>query len=255
MTGLGRRPARRRGPRPPAGAARGAGRRRRRRIAQPPHQLLRARQIGDMRQPDDRHLRRHHRARRRRHLLERLQQHLPAAVSTRIDEPPGEVEPRARSPAPRSDRRPPRAPAAAATPNASARQIAAAPPAGRPRPDRARASSASAAAASPRITPRTDRATRPRSAIPSISRTSLPRRSPAPCAIAWSSSDSASRTEPSAARAISASASGVDRDPFRLGDPREMRRSSPPARPAAARNAGSATAPSPAPCGSRSSRR
>ena len=35
-----------------------------------------------------------------------------------------------------------------------------------------------------------------------------------PCAIPWSSSDSASRTEPSATRAISASASGSAVDPF-----------------------------------------
>ena len=49
---------------------------------------------------------------------------------------------------------------------------------------------------------------RPASASPSIWRTSSARTAPAAWEIAWSSSESASRTEPSAARAISASASG-----------------------------------------------
>ena len=59
--------------------------------------------------------------------------------------------------------------------------------------------------------------TRARSARPSIARKSSARTPAAPdcapCAIAWSSSDSASRTEPSAARAISASASGSTATP------------------------------------------
>ena len=68
---------------------------------------------------------------------------------------------------------------------------------------------------------------RVRSASPSICRTSSARTGPAAvvapaCAIAWSNSDSASRTEPSAARAISASASGSAVDLFRSGDALQM---------------------------------
>ena len=77
------------------------------------------------------------------------------------------------------------------------------------------ASSANAACASPDITASKRSSTRPRSASPSIARTSAAVAVPAPCAIAWSSSDCASRTEPSAARVISASASGATAAPSR----------------------------------------
>ena len=49
-----------------------------------------------------------------------------------------------------------------------------------------------------------------RSTVPSIVRTTSSLTSPPPCAIAWSSSDSASRMLPAAARASSESASGSD---------------------------------------------
>ena len=61
-------------------------------LAQPADQLLRARQVGDMGQPDHRHLRRHHRVRRGRHLLQRLQQHLPDPGQHPHLQPAGEVE-------------------------------------------------------------------------------------------------------------------------------------------------------------------
>ena len=67
-----------------------------------------------------------------------------------------------------------------------------------------------APATSPRIRRSNNSITRALSARPSMERTSsagISRPGP-PCAIAWSSSDRESRTEPSAAREISASASG-----------------------------------------------
>ena len=68
--------------------------------------------------------------------------------------------------------------------------------------------SLSAAATSPFISASNRSTMRTRSARPSICRTSSARTGPAACAMAWSNSDNESRTEPSAARAISASAAG-----------------------------------------------
>ncbi len=61
---------------------------------------------------------------------------------------------------------------------------------------------------SPRASESNRSITRVRSARPSICRTASARTRPAACAIAWSNSDSESRTEPSAARAMMPSASG-----------------------------------------------
>ncbi len=87
----------------------------------------------------------------------------------------------------------------------------------------ARAVIASASAAWPRITASSRSNTRPRSASPSMSATTAAEITPAappvasagsaPRAIAWSSSDSPSRTEPSAARATASSASGATATP------------------------------------------
>ena len=75
-------------------------------------------------------------------------------------------------------------------------------------PSRCRpASSSSAAPAAPPISCSNRSKMRPRSASPSMARTLSVRMLPAPMASAWSSSDRPSRTEPCAARAISASAS------------------------------------------------
>ena len=88
-------------------------------------------------------------------------------------------------------------------------------------------SSVRAVATSPRITASNRSMMRPRSARPSIDRTVSASIVPAPCAMAWSSSDSASRTEPSAARAIIASASGSMRTPSRAQMPARCDDSSP----------------------------
>ena len=68
-----------------------------------------------------------------------------------------------------------------------------------------------------------NRAIRPRSASPSIERTSAAVTLPSPCAIAWSRIDSPSRALPSAARAITCSASSSTSTPSALRDVREMR--------------------------------
>ena len=178
-----------------------------------------------MGQPDDRHLGGHHRVRRRRHLLERLQQHLPHPRQRPHRQPRRRSRARAPArPARPSGRRPPRARACTIDTQCvtSARSrstaIGSAPAA------YCAASSASAARASPRH----HRARRGRA--PARGRRARaspaprpPSVSPAPCAIAWSSSDSASRTDPSDARAISASASGATLHPLGRRDPGEVR--------------------------------
>ena len=116
----------------------------------------------------------------------------------------------------------------------------------------ARSVIASASAGGRPSAPRTGRTPLARSARPSMSATAsavmaLPG---SVWAIAWSSSDSPSRAEPSAARAISVSASGATaRLPARRCG-RNARSARPP-KCGADRSAGSATARSPEPCGFR----
>ena len=76
---------------------------------------------------------------------------------------------------------------------------------------------------SPRMRASNKSMTRLWSARPSIARTSSARTGPAAWEIAWSSNESESRTEPSAARAISASASGSAVDAFLGQNAFEMR--------------------------------
>ena len=92
------------------------------------------------------------------------------------------------------------------------------------RPNRAsRPATTRPSAASPRITLSNRSSTRVRSARPSMSRTWAASTTPPPWAIAWSSIERPSRTEPSAARAISASASGEISTFSGLRDLGEMR--------------------------------
>ena len=76
---------------------------------------------------------------------------------------------------------------------------------------------------SPRASDSNRSITRVRSASPSICRTVVGATGPAACAIAWSNSDSESRTEPSAARAMMPSASGSTSTPSFSAILRKMR--------------------------------
>ena len=120
------------------------------------------------------------------------------------------------------------------------------PPPGRRRHRAARRSASSASAASPRRVVSNRSNTMLRSAMPSMSRTCSAIDHAAARAIAWSSSDSPSRTEPSAARAIRARRRQIC-DLFLAGDLPVTSISAPSAR-GAGRSAGSATGSSPAPC-------
>ena len=257
---LGRRRRRRRRHRPasaPPPAHRAQRRRHRRSAAaraaparlapapsrQPPHQVARRRQFGDMAQADQHHLGRGAAVRRGLHLADALQQHLPGARQHRHRQldPPAPRRGCARPPAVLARRAAPARDFSRVSVWVSSSRSCSITPRSAPR------SCASSVICSawrgwPAITASIRSNTRPRSARPSMSTTAASVTGPSACGDRL-----VEQRQPVAHRAIGGARDQVERgrlDRHRLlpGDAAEMRRQLRDAAPAAGRSAGSATA-------------